>query len=101
MGRYKMKKSSILLSALLLFAASPALAAAVGQPAPDFTATDYNGKAVKLSDFRGKIVVLEWTSNECPIVKKHYDSGNMQKLQTQAVGEGVEWLSVDSSGASK
>jgi peroxiredoxin len=99
-----MQKSLTVLSAALLFCswalcASPAAASvAIGKPAPDFTATDISGKAVKLSDYKGKIVVLEWTSNECPIVKKHYDSGNMQKLQKLASAEGVVWLSVDSSG---
>jgi peroxiredoxin len=80
-------------------APSPAFAAAsVGQPAPDFTATDSNGKTVKLSDFKGKTVVLEWTNDGCPYVKKHYNSGNMQSLQGEAAGAGVVWLSVISSG---
>lgn len=80
------------------FIAQPALAAAiVGQPAPDFTATDAAGKTVHLSDYKGKIVVLEWTSSECPFVHKHYDSGNMQKLQKAAAADGIVWLSVDSS----
>ncbi len=95
-----MKKSLVLGTALLFCAwALPASASAVvGQPAPAFTATDDSGKTVSLSDYKGKIVVLEWTSSECPIVKKHYDSGNMQKLQKAATGTGVVWLSVDSSG---
>lgn len=80
------------------FIAQPALAAAiVGQPAPDFTATDAAGKTVHLSDYKGKIVVLEWTSSECPFVHKHCDSGNMQKLQKAAAADGIVWLSVDSS----
>ena len=102
-----MQKSFIILSTALLFSlcalcATPAAAAAVvGKPAPDFTATDDSGKTVKLSDFKGKIIVLEWTSNECPIVKKHYDSNNMQNLQKLATGQGIVWLSVDSSGLKK
>jgi peroxiredoxin len=96
-----MQKLSVSLVALMLtFCALPAFAAAtVGQPAPAFTTKDGSGKSVSLSDFKGKIVVLEWTSNECPFVKKHYDSGNMQKLQKEATGTGVVWLSVDSSGS--
>jgi len=100
-----MQKSLAVLSVALLFSswafcATPAWAmAVVGQRAPDFTATDDAGKTVKLSDYKGKIVVLEWTSNECPFVKKHYDSGNMQKLQKQAKADGVVWFAVDSSGA--
>jgi hypothetical protein len=69
----------------------------IGQPAPDFMATDSNGKTVKLSDYKGKVVVLEWTNNECPYVKKHYGSNNMQTLQKDATGQGVVWLTVISS----
>lgn len=72
-------------------------APAIGQPAPDFEATDSNGKTVKLSDYKGKVVVLEWTNNECPYVKKHYGSNNMQTLQKDATAQGVVWLSVISS----
>lgn len=71
--------------------------ARVGQPAPDFTVTDSNGKTQRLSDYKGKTVVLEWTNHECPFVRKHYESGNMQKLQKDATGKGVVWLSVISS----
>jgi peroxiredoxin len=82
----------------LIASALPALAApAVGEAAPDFTATDINGKTVKLSDLKGKNVVLEWTNSECPYVVKHYSSGNMQKVQKEAVGQGVEWISINSS----
>ncbi|MBM0742046.1 thioredoxin family protein [Phormidium sp. CLA17] len=69
----------------------------VGQPAPNFTATDSNGKTHQLSNFKGKTVVLEWTNHQCPYVRKHYESSNMQKLQKQATGKGVVWLSVVSS----
>ena len=55
--------------------------AAVGQPAPAFTATDTSGKTVRLADFKGKTVVLEWVNPGCPFVRKHYDSGNMQGTQ--------------------
>lgn len=69
----------------------------VGAPAPAFTATDSNGKKVSLSDYKGKIVVLEWTNDGCPYVRKHYNSGNMQALQKKWTGEGIVWLSVISS----
>lgn len=69
----------------------------VGQAAPDFRAGDSNGRAVSLSDFRGKTVVLEWNNPDCPTVKKHYDSGNMQKTQAQAAAQGVVWLTINSS----
>ena len=82
----------------LLLGATMALAAPkVGAPAPEFTGTDSTGKTVKLSDFKGKTVVLEWTNHGCPYVKKHYGSGNMQKLQKTTTGDGVVWLSVVSS----
>lgn len=85
-----------------VFAAGSALAAPkVGEPAPDFSATDSNGKAVKLSDFKGKYVVLEWTNNECPFVVKHYKSNNMQSLQKEATGQGAVWLSLISSAPGK
>jgi peroxiredoxin len=90
--------AALLFCSLALCAAPAWASATVGKPAPAFTATDDNGKTVSLSDFKGKIVVLEWTSSECPIVKKHYDSNNMQKLQKEATAAGVVWLSVDSSG---
>jgi len=69
----------------------------VGQPAPEFTAVDSTGKSHNLSDFKGKIVVLEWTNHECPFVRKHYESENMQKIQKMATDKGVVWLSVVSS----
>jgi hypothetical protein len=78
--------------------AAPAMAAPVlGQPAPAFKAVDASGKTRSLSEFRGKTVVLEWTNNGCPYVQKHYNSGNMQSLQSQAAKDGVVWLTVISS----
>ena len=69
----------------------------VGQPAPDFSLTDTAGKTVRLSDFKGKHVVLEWTNPGCPFVRKHYGSGNMQTLQKEAAAQGVVWLSINST----
>jgi glutathione peroxidase-family protein len=77
-------------------------AAEVGAPAPDFTLTDLAGTAHKLSDYRGKIVVLEWVNPECPIVQKHYNkSGNIPRLQQTYTGEGVVWLSINSAAPGK
>ena len=73
-----------------------AATATVGQAAPDFTAIDALGKSHKLSDFKGKHVVLEWTNPGCPFVVKHY-SGNMQALQSEFVAKGVVWLSINST----
>lgn len=69
----------------------------IGQMAPDFTARDSKNQMVHLSDYRGKIVVLEWTNHECPYVRKHYGSGSMQALQAEAQNAGVIWLSIISS----
>ena len=73
----------------------------VNQPAPDFTGVDSYGKTHSLSQYRGKTVVLEWTNHDCPYVRKHYQSGNMQSLQTAATGDGVVWLSIISSAPGK
>jgi len=75
---------------------SVAQAASVGQPAPDFTLTDTVGKPVKLSQYKGKPVVLEWNNPGCPFVRKHYN-GNMQALQKEFVAKGVVWLAINST----
>jgi AhpC/TSA family len=82
------------LSAGLQFASAQAL---IGAAAPAFTLTDSNGRNLSLADFKGKTVVLEWTSHECPYVGKHYRGNNMQALQRKWTGQGVVWLSVISS----
>src|ERR1041385_1005783 len=69
----------------------------VGTAAPDFSLTDAKGKTHSLSQYKGKYVVLEWFNPECPFVKKHYGSGNMQKLQEEYTGKGVVWLTIDSN----
>jgi peroxiredoxin len=75
-----------------------AASAIVGQAAPDFTATDLDGRQVRLADFRGKYVVLEWTNPGCPFVRKHYQpSGNMPALQKEFTARGVAWLAVNST----
>jgi len=72
-------------------------AATPGAAAPEFSVSDATGKAVKLSDYRGKFVVLEWTNPDCPFVRKHYDSKNMQDLQKEWGAKDVVWLSVNST----
>ena len=73
----------------------------IGQPAPDFTSKDSKGANRRLSDFRGKPVVLEWTNADCPYTRKHYSSGNMQSVQKLAQKDGVVWLTVISSAPGK
>jgi peroxiredoxin len=77
--------------------AHAAVQAKVGAAAPPFTAPATSGTSQSLADLRGKIVVLEWTNHDCPYVRKHYESGNMQALQREATGQGVVWLSIVSS----
>jgi peroxiredoxin len=90
-----------LLTALMALAASTALFAAdspaVGMNAPDFSLTDSKGKTQSISQYKGKYVVLEWFNPECPFVRKHYGSGNMQKLQAEFTGKGIVWLTIDSN----
>jgi len=69
----------------------------VGSTAPDFSLTNAKGKTHSLSQYKGKYVVLEWFNPECPFVKKHYGSGNMQKLQEEYTGKGITWLTIDSN----
>jgi peroxiredoxin len=91
----------LLAAGLALIAAAPSIDAREplqpGKPAPDFMLKDATGKDVTLSSFKGKVVVLEWTNQDCPYVRKHYGAGNMQALQTEAKGKGVVWLTVSSS----
>ena len=96
-----MKRVLGLLGLLTLLLSSYSFAAKVGDAAPDFTGTDSNGQSQKLSAYRGKYVVLEWHNQGCPYTKKHYDSGNMQKLQKDWTGKGVVWLTVISSAPGK
>ena len=86
-----------LIATAALVALGAQAAATVGQPAPDFTLKDTNGKTVRLSDFKGKHVVLEWTNPGCPFVLKHYGSQNMQALQQDAKAKDVVWLGISST----
>jgi peroxiredoxin len=81
--------------------ATPAAAPRPGFPAPGFSLPDAAGKTHSLASYLGKWVVLEWVNYDCPFVKKHYGSGNMQKTQKMARGKGVVWLSVNSSAPGK
>lgn len=97
-----MRKSLTILSlAVLAWAGSIPEAAAkpqVGQPAPSFSGRTAQGQTLDLSDLRGRTVVLEWTNKDCPFVRKHYGTGNMQGLQQDAREDhGVTWVSVISS----
>ena len=90
-------RSVMLRACVLLVLIASAFAVKTGEPAPGFTSVDSNGKQQSLSTYKGKFVVLEWHNQGCPYTKKHYESGNMQKLQKEWTGKGVVWLTVISS----
>ena len=90
---------SVLTLALALVA-GPALAVTAGTAAPDFSVADSNGRTVKLSDYKGKFVVLEWTNPECPFVRAQYNAEAMQALQKEAGAKQVVWLTVNSTNKS-
>lgn len=83
--------------AAILALVATALAVKVGEPAPGFSAVDSHGKWQKLSDYRGKYVVLQWQNQGCPYSRKHYESGSMQRLQKKWTAKGVIWFTVISS----
>jgi AhpC/TSA family len=88
-------------AALAVFTPLARAGVSIGQPAPDFTLSDIDGQSHKLSDYKGKIVVLEWNNPDCPIVHKHYDSGNIPQLQKEAIADGVVWLLINSGAPGK
>jgi len=85
----------------MLLSARLAATPRVGEAAPTFALKDVVGKEYSLADLKGKFVVLEWVNFDCPFVRKHYNSGNMQKLQKQYTEKGVTWLSICSSAEGK
>jgi peroxiredoxin len=97
-----MMKQYLPLAAVFVLGCQPALAAPqIGTQAPNFRLADANGQPVTLAQYRGKTVVLEWNNPGCPYVKKHYDSGNMQKAQAAARKDGVVWLTINSGAPGK
>ena len=92
-------KRTIFTLALSCLAVGAFASAEVGKPAPEFTATDINGKTYKLSDYKGKIVVLESYNLDCPFCANHFKTGAMQELQAEYTAKGVIWLMVNSVNA--
>jgi peroxiredoxin len=98
MVKIEMIKTLLITCGLLAATAGWSLAETeVGKAAPNFSLPDTNGKIHSLADLKGKYVVLEWYQPDCPFVRKHYRSGNMQALQKEYTAKGVTWLSIDSS----
>jgi peroxiredoxin len=94
--RYTMLRVSVVLGLI-----TAAMAVRIGEPAPDFTAVDSHGKSQRLSDYKGKYVVLEWHNQGCPYTRKHYESGNMQRLQKEWTAKAAVWFTVISSAPGK
>ncbi|TNF31695.1 MAG: redoxin domain-containing protein [Deltaproteobacteria bacterium] len=92
---------ALLIGFLLLGLASAQAAVESGEKAPNFSLKNEEGKSIDLSDYKGKTVVLEWYNKDCPFVKKHYESKNMQNLQSKWTGKDVVWLSIISSAEGK
>lgn len=88
-------------AALFLMTSPASAAVTVGEAAPAFSLPSADGATVSLSDFAGKVVVLEWFNPECPFVRKHYDTANMQGLQKEYAAKDVAWLTVSSSAEGK
>jgi peroxiredoxin len=97
-------KTKLLLIAITTLAAGALYASdipPVGSAAPDFSLKDTKGQTHSVTQYKGKTVVLEWFNPECPFVKKHYGSDNMQKLQKEFTDKGVVWFTIDSSAEGK
>ena len=97
----KLFLGALIMTNACFFAADASAAVKLGETAPAFTATDTKGQSVSLESLKGKTIVLEWTNYGCPFVRKHYDSGNMQKLQKEYTAKDVVWLSIISSAPGK
>ena len=95
--KHVMRTVMIVLAAVVAMPAMAGEGVSVGEAAPDFTLADSAGNQVSLSQFEGKVVVLEWLNPDCPFVKRHYKAGTMKDLATKYGGEGVVWLTVNST----
>ena len=93
--RYRIAR--LVLASLVGLMAAMAWAVQPGSPAPDFSAQDTHGQTHTLAEYKGKFVVLEWHNRQCPYTRKHYESGNMERLQKDWTSKGVIWLTVISS----
>lgn len=80
---------------------APAATAAIGQPAPDFTLTDLDGKPHTLSEYKGKTVVLEWFNPGCPFVDYAHGKGPLVDMAAKEIEQGVVWLSINSGAPGK
>lgn len=78
--------------------APTATGAEVGKPAPEFTLKDTEGKEHKLSSYKGKIVVVQWTNHQCPFIVRHEKTDKtMQNTAAKLAKDNVVWLAIDST----
>lgn len=92
-----MRTLMIVLAATVAMPAMAGDGVSVGDMAPAFTLADSAGNKVSLNDFEGKIVVLEWLNPDCPFVQRHYKAGTMKSLAAKYGGDGVVWLTINST----
>ncbi len=93
--------AALLVGMIGIFDVAAGAAPQIGESAPDFTAVDSMGNPIRLSQYRGKTVVLEWTNADCPYTRRQYSTGNMQSVQALAQKDGIVWLTVISSAPGK
>ncbi len=96
-----MKFVMALIVAAMTWSQPASAALKIGEAAPAIKAQDINGKEVDLEALRGRHVILEWKNHQCPFVRKHYKTGNMQRLQAYAREKGAVWISIISSAEGK
>jgi peroxiredoxin len=96
-----MLKSALSLLVMAVVSSTSFGVAVVGKDAPAFTLKDGSGTEFSLAKAKGSYVVLEWYNKDCPFVRKHYDSNNMQNLQKKYTEKGVKWFSINSSAKGK
>ncbi len=89
--------AALLVGMIGIFDVAAGAAPQIGESAPNFTAVDTKGNPIRLSEYRGKTVVLEWTNADCPYARRQYSTGNMQSVQALAQEDGIVWLTVISS----
>lgn len=95
------KMHLLVLSFLFSFIMSSQAEVTIDKPAPAFELINQVGKTIRLNEFKGKAVVLEWYNQDCPFVRKFYDAKKMQELQAQAKKQGIVWLTIASSAPGK
>ena len=73
----------------------------IGKKLSDFSLTDENGKKHTLSNYYGKVVVLEWINPDCPFVQRHYKEGTMKRFAERFKEKGVVWIAINTTNYNK